>query len=249
VSQTAQLLTPEQIERFRTEGYLVVPDLLTEVETSAFLRRVQEGPPVGGYALHGHLQDPHYRTLATHPRVAGVAAQLLGGRPKIVQTMLLNKPAQGGRGIALHQDSHYLPNEPNTLMACWLAFTDTDPENGGLCVVPGSHRGGLRPARKNEDDAEHAAWETVYAMRDPDGRKWEQRMFSFQITDLDPNTILRLTVPKGGGVFFTGMTIHGSFANRSDDRPRVAWAVHYVHEQTWLFRQDVQDAMPVESVT
>lgn len=246
MNETAPAITTEQIEQYHIEGYLVVPDLLTETETSDFLHRVQEGPPVGGYALHGHLHDAHYRTLATHPRVAGVAAQLLAGRPKIVQTMLLNKPAQGGKGIALHQDSHYLPNEPNSLMACWLAFTDTDPENGGLCVVPGSHRGGLREARKNEDDGEHAAWETVYAMRDPDGREWEKPMFSFQITGLDPSEIRRLTVPRGGGVFFTGMTIHGSFANHSADRTRVAWAVHYVHEQTWLFRRDVQDAMLVE---
>jgi hypothetical protein len=41
------------------------------------------------------------------------------------------------------------------------------------------------------------------------------------------------------------MTIHGSFANRSDDRPRPAFATHYVHEDTWLFRCDVQDAVLV----
>jgi phytanoyl-CoA hydroxylase len=240
------ILTPEQVERFRTDGYLVVPELLTEAETSAFMRRVQEGPPITGYALHGHLEDDHYRALATHPRVAGGAAQILGGRPRVVQTMLLNKPPRGGQGIALHQDSHYLPNEPNTLMACWLAFTDTDPDNGGLCVVPSSHKGGLRPAKKNEDAAEHAAWETVYDMRDPDGREWKQPMFSFQIRDLDESEIVRLTVPRGGGVFFTGMTIHGSFANHSADRPRCAFAVHYVREDTWLYRRDVQDAMLVE---
>ena len=82
-------------------------------------------------------------------------------------------------------------------------------------------------------------------MRDPDGREWEQRMYSFEIDDLDPESLDRLTVPRGGGVFFTGMTIHGSFSNRSADRPRRAWAVHYVRQETWLFRQDVQDAVPV----
>jgi ectoine hydroxylase-related dioxygenase (phytanoyl-CoA dioxygenase family) len=239
-------LSPEQVDRFRTDGYLVVENLLTGSEVDAFLRHLAEDPPVGGYALHGHLRDAQYRTLATHPRVAGAASQLLDGGVKVVQTMLLSKPPQGGKGIALHQDSHYLPNEPNTLMACWLALTDTDPENGGLCVVPGSHREGLRAARRNADEAEHASWETVYAMRDPDGREWEQKMFSFQITDLDPARILRLTVPRGGGVFFTGMTVHGSFSNQSADRLRTAFAVHYVRQDTWLFRQDVQDAMPVE---
>jgi phytanoyl-CoA hydroxylase len=246
-AQSQNVLTDAQIERYRADGYLVVPDLLTRDEVNAFrghLEREEEATRTHG--LHGHLRDSQYRYLATHPRVAGAAAQLVAGRVRVVQTMLLNKPAQGGRGIAIHQDSHYLPNEPNTLMACWLAFTDTDPDNGGLCVVPGSHRGGLRPARKNEDSAEHAAWETVYPMRDPDGREWEQRMFSFQVADLDPNELARLTVPAGGGVFFTGMTIHGSFSNQSADRPRIAWAVHYVREDTWLYRRDVQDAMLVE---
>jgi ectoine hydroxylase-related dioxygenase (phytanoyl-CoA dioxygenase family) len=246
MSTHPQVLAPEQIERYQREGYLVVEELLTGEEVDAFLEHLRREESTGSYGLQGHRKDPQYRYLATHPRVAGAAAQLLGGRVRVVQTMLLNKAPQGGKGIALHQDSHYLPNEPNTLMACWLALSDTDPENGGLCVVPGSHRGGLRPARKNRDEAEHATWETVHTMSDREGRAWEQTLVSFQIADLDPARVLRLAVPRGGGVFFTGLTIHGSFANRSTDRQRVAWAVHYVHEDTWLFREDVQDAVLVE---
>lgn len=244
-TQTPQPLSAEQIEAYRRDGFIVVEELLTGEEVAAFLRHLERQEAVGAYGLHGHLRDPHYRYLATHPRVAGTASQIVGGRVRVVQTMLLNKPPQGGRGIAMHQDSHYLPNEPNTLMACWLALTDTDPANGGLCVVPGSHRHGLRPARKNEDETEHASWETVHLMRDRYGHEWNQTIVSFRISDLDPASILRLTVPRGGGVFFTGMTIHGSFANRSVDRPRIAFAVHYVHEDTWLYRCDVQDAMLV----
>src|SRR5579862_5706384 len=127
-------LSAEQVERYRVDGYLVVPDLLTQEEVRTFLDHEESRDHTVGYGLHGHTVDPQYRTLATHPRVAGGAAQLLGcGCPRIVQTMLLEKAPEGGRGIALHQDSHYLPNEPNTLMACWLALTDTDRENGGLC--------------------------------------------------------------------------------------------------------------------
>jgi ectoine hydroxylase-related dioxygenase (phytanoyl-CoA dioxygenase family) len=246
VTDTLQLLSAEQIARYQTDGYLVIDDLLTEDEVNAFVRHLAQEEAVRTYGLHGHLQDPQYRYLATHPKIAGTASQILGGQVRVVQTMLLNKPSQGGKGIALHQDSHYLPNEPNTLMACWLALTDTDPENGGLCVVPGSHRQGLRAARKNEDDAEHVTWETVHTMRDRDGREWSQTLVSFQIADVDPAQLVRLTVPRGGGVFFTGMTVHGSFANQSATRPRTAWAVHYVHEGTWLYRGDVQDAMLVE---
>jgi len=246
ITTTLPVLRAEQIDRFNTEGYLVVPDLLTDEEVDAFLDHLAQEKALGSYGLHGHRQDPQYRYLATHPRVAGAASQILGGRTRIVQTMLLNKPAQGGKGIALHQDTQYLPNEPNTLMACWLAFTDTDPDNGGLCVVPGSHLEGLRAARKNQDEKEHASWETEHLMRDRDGREWNQAVVSFQITDLDPARLVRLTVPRGGGVFFTGLTVHGSFSNQSADRLRTAWAVHYIHEDTWLYRGDVQDAMLVD---
>src|SRR5689334_23314952 len=122
---TAFSLTPEELQRYQTDGYLVVPGLLSDAEVSAFLAAAAR-PQTEPYGLHGHLKDTQYRALATHPNVIRIVTQLLGGRPRIVQTMFLNKPAQGGKGIALHQDCHYLPNEPNTLMACWLALTDTD---------------------------------------------------------------------------------------------------------------------------
>src|SRR2546426_718025 len=76
----------------------------------------------------------------------------------------------------------------------------------------------------------HASWETEHTMSDRDGRKWTQQMVSFEIEDIAPESILRLTVPRGSGVFFTGMTIHGSYANRSEARPRIAFATHYIHE-------------------
>ncbi len=46
----------------------------------------------------------------------------------------------------------------------------------------------------------------------------------------------RLTVPRGSGVFFTGMIVHGSYANKSATRDRLAFAVHYVSEGTWVYR-------------
>ncbi len=242
---TAMLLSPEQIAQYQTEGYLVVPELLTGAEVVAFLTNETERP----YNLHGHTRDAQYRYLAMHPQIAGRVQQILGGRPRIVQTMYLPKPPEGGRGIALHQDTHYLPNEPLTLMACWLALADTDADNGGLCVVPGSHRAGLRSAHKAQNEAEHAVWENEHQMRDRTGREWTQQIVSFEIDDLDPAKIVRLSVPRGGGVFFTGLTIHGSYANHSSDRPRPAFAIHYVHEDTWVFRTDVQETIPVVLAT
>ncbi len=130
-------------------------------------------------------------------------------------------------------------------MACWLAFSDTGPDNGGLCVVPGSNNRGLLTADRVRDAAEHASWDTEYAMSAPDGREWVEQMHSFEIQGIADEEIRRLRVPPGAGVFFTGMTVHGSFANRSDDRERLAFATHYVREETWVYRKDIQDTVPV----
>ena len=245
-------LTDAQVARFHDEGYLVVPDLLTADEVDAFVRH-QDDPEAESLrqGLRTHLSDPFWQRLAHHPNVAGVARQILGGRPRIVQTMYMAKepagPDQelGGAGISLHQDSHYLPNEPDTLMACWIAMSDTDPENGGLCVAPGSHKDTLRETTLNTNP-EHTSWESDYGMRSPDGREWTEKLYSFDVVGIEEDDLVRLTVPRGSGVFFTSRTVHGSYANRSRTRPRLAFAVHYVKEGTWVFRTDVQDTTPVD---
>ena len=237
-------LTADQLKDYERDGYLVVEGVLGDDEVDAFLTH-QETLTKPQEGLHIHLADPQWRRLATHPNVAGVAAQLLDGTPGIVQTMYLPKKAgDDAVGFALHQDAHYLPAEPNTLMACWIALSDTGSDNGGLCVVPGSHHQGLRTTHKSSGN-EHGNWQADYLMRDREGKEWTQTFYSFEIDDLDPDSVRKLQVPKGGGVFFTSLTIHGSFANRSATEDRLAWAVHYVRDGTWLTRMDVQETVAV----
>jgi phytanoyl-CoA hydroxylase len=244
-------LSEEQVAQYEREGYLIVPDLLSDDEIDTFVAYEQQPKPEGWIEnLRHHVDDPHWRHIAMHPNVVSIARQLLGGStPRIVQTMYMErKPAGdseiGSKGIALHQDLHYLPTEPPTLMACWIAMNDTDAGNGGLCVVPGSHQRGLYEAEMTHHDEEHDAWEVEYPMRDRSGKAWTQRFYSFDIEGLDDDEIKRLTVPKGAGVFFSGYTIHGSYANRSKDRMRRAFATHYVADESWVIRADVQDTVP-----
>ena len=237
-------LTTEQLKRYKDEGYLVVGGLLSPTEVDEFVSYEAAQDKTWRNHLDNHIRDEQWRRVATHPNIAGVAEQLLGVPPQIVQTMFLEKhPGEEAKGTAMHQDSHYLPNEPNTLMACWLAMSDTDGTNGGLCVVPGSHTKGLFGTHKATSLKDHQVWETEHLMRDRNGKEWRQKFYSFEIDGLDPNQIHRLTVPKGAGVFFGGMTIHGSFANNDPVRVRRAFATHFVAEGTWVFRADVQNTV------
>jgi ectoine hydroxylase-related dioxygenase (phytanoyl-CoA dioxygenase family) len=237
-------LTPEHRSHYEHDGFLVFEHLLSNDEIDAFLAHESSKSGTSDAGLLSHVVDAQWKYLATHPNVAGVAEQLLDGAPRIVQSMYMPKKAgEGEVGVALHQDTLYLPNEPNTLMACWIAMSDTGPGNGGLCIGPGSHLTGLRTAHKG-GEGEHSSWTKTHLMRDRTGKEWEQEFFSFEIDDIDPSSLLKLEVPKGGGVCFNGMTIHGSFANRSD-ADRLAFAVHYVKEGTWVLRADVQETMAV----
>ena len=58
-------------------------------------------------------------------------------------------------------------------MACWIALSDTDPKNGGLCVVPGSHKRHLYKTEPPSDEKEHNRWVQNYKMRDEQGKERE----------------------------------------------------------------------------
>jgi ectoine hydroxylase-related dioxygenase (phytanoyl-CoA dioxygenase family) len=241
------ILTPDQISSYKKEGFVQIPDLLSGEEIDKFLDHETRPKPaeVLELGLRKHTADSAWNHIAAHPRITGIVEQLLSGLPLIVQTMYLAKKPEGGTGIALHQDAHYIRNEPNTLMACWIALSDTDKDNGGLCVGPGSHLKPLRTTEQPKDEGEHASWVTDYPMRGPDGKEWVETMHSHEIRDLTEAELTFLTLPRGSGVFFTGGTIHGSYANHSSHRPRLAFATHYVKEGTWVYRCDVQDLTPV----
>ena len=245
VAPPAGLLEPEQIKRYGEQGYLLVADLLTQEEIDRFQECERAlGPAPGPRGLQNHQNEEHWANLAKHHRVSGIVRQLLDGPPQIVQTMYLAKAPEGGTGVALHQDTHYIRNEPNTLMACWIALSDTGSENGGFCVLSGSNHGGLRDPVRVTDTDQHASWEHEYQMRDPGGREWTETMHSFDLDGVARDDLECLTVPAGSGVFFTGMTVHGSYANESADRERLAFATHYVREGTWVYRVDIQNTVP-----
>lgn len=244
---TAGPLTDAQLAQFRTEGYLVVPDILTPAEADHFIRNSAVTPEqnnLGGF-LRRHVCHPEFARIAKHPRAVAMVRQILGGSPRIVQSMYLDK-MPGARGIPLHQDNSYLPNDPPTLMACWIALTDTDGDNGGFCVVPRSHTKGVLGSHPKVTDSEGEGMDLPYTLRDRQGKEWKVMMHRFEVDNLKDSDIVRLKIPRGSGVLFNGFMIHGSFANHTPDRPRLAFTTHYVHPDTWVFRTDVQETVPAE---
>ncbi|XP_059243338.1 phytanoyl-CoA dioxygenase, peroxisomal-like, partial [Mustela nigripes] len=105
-----------------------------------------------------------------------------------LHTMLINKPPDTGKKTSrhpLHQDLQYFPIRPsNNIVAAWTAMEHIDRNNGCLCVLPGSHKGDLKP---------HGY------------PKWEEgvNIMFYGIQDYDENCLrVHLVMEKGDTVFF-----------------------------------------------
>lgn len=118
-------------------------------------------------------------------------------------------------------------------------------------MVPGSHAGPLLPEGITADEENHTKWEMVHDMMGRDGTKWKQPMHSVDVTaaagGFDLTAARPLQVPAGAAVFFSGMTVHGSYANRSG-QPRRAFATHYMDETSWVERCDLQSHVSADAV-
>lgn len=122
------------------------------------------------------------------------------------QSMFYFKPG-GARGQAMHQDNLFLQAHPETCIAAWIAIDDCDAENGGLKMVPGSHRYEL----VCPEDADATESFTTVEVKLPEGIVAEQTVLA-----------------AGDGLFFHGSMVHGSGPNRSLDRFRRSLIFHYI---------------------
>jgi phytanoyl-CoA hydroxylase len=139
------------------------------------------------------------------PRIVDVVTELVG--PVLAaQSMFYFKPPSA-RGQALHQDNLFLQAHPETCIAAWIAIDDCDAENGGLSVVPRSHRYEI----VCPEEADQTESFTNVEVKLPEGMVAEQ-------TELKAGDVL----------FFHGSMVHGSGPNRSAGRFRRSLIFHYV---------------------
>jgi phytanoyl-CoA hydroxylase len=221
-------LSPAQLDAYDRDGYLVIRGLFSPEEVgelSDTFMALHARSPIEGYYQHAteaeaagdplklypRMMHPHrYCDLAMqtmlHPRIAAALTGLLGEEPLAAQSMFYFKPP-GAKGQALHQDNFYLRVSPGSCMAAWVAVDPALEENGGLVVVPGSHRCQVFCPERADSTVSF----TTELVRPPAGLA-EQR----------------LDLAAGDTLFFNGSLIHGSYPNRSRDRFRRAFICHYV---------------------
>jgi ectoine hydroxylase len=164
-------LDREQRRQFNEQGFLFFPTLFSSdevsiLQTAAAQIMQQSGPHVVRgpdtnavrVAYGAHLTDETIQRLGRHPRIIGLAEQLLDNQVYIHQSRLNPKVAFQGDLWTWHQDFATWHDrdglqEPRALMIA-VFLEDATELNGPLMVIPGSHRHGLIHEAVDSQEAE-----------------------------------------------------------------------------------------------
>jgi len=205
-------LSRAQIDQFAELGYVSGIRLFRPDDCAAIRDRIEtfeaERPEDAAWAFDikaNLLFDWVYR-LSAQGATLDVVEDLIGPDIFNTNTVLRIKEPGSGTHYGWHQDAARIEVTPCFVIA-YLAITDSTPDNGGLRVIPGSHRSVL-------------PFEVVV---NDDGQTLRRVARTRHVQESDA---LDLSLKAGEATFFSGLLVHGSGANRSQER-RIAILTDY----------------------
>ncbi len=159
-----EVLTDEQVEHYRREGYLVlenrVPMEIIEAIRAEIARFQDEARGMTASNDRLDLEDSHtpddprlrrikfphqisdvMRDLLNSDYILAPARDLCGDSLRLNTTKLNMKSAQYGAAVEWHQDWAFYPQTNDDVLAIGVLIDDLRPENGPLMVFPGTHHG------------------------------------------------------------------------------------------------------------
>ncbi|MEU8178065.1 ectoine hydroxylase [Microbispora hainanensis] len=136
-----QLIEPVEVERYRTELHrLVTDEALDDDERVIRERHSREVRSI----FEVHRISDVFAELAADPRIVGRARQILGSDVYVHQSRVNYKPGFQGKDFYWHSDFetwHAEDGMPRMrAVSISIALTENFVHNGGLMIMPGSHR-------------------------------------------------------------------------------------------------------------
>lgn len=231
-----ELVTPQQIEFFRENGYLyygpiISPEDLAAVkaEVQSFIDNKQKAAVRRDLGAAGETpagqenflqivglwrSSPVLRRAATDPKRGKIIAALLGcEKVRLLSDMVLSKPRSGSRATYWHQD---YPNHPNSLpdVTAWMALGPTTLANGCMQYVPGSHK-----------------WGELMGYDHGDGQNYLRK-------GVDVSGAVAVEMQPGEVVFHHSLTVHYAGPNTTD-QPRMAYICRYMPAESRYRRAEL----------
>lgn len=208
-------LLPEQVERYRRDGFIAPLPAFTKDEASAIRRDVEDfGRRHDLYEAHvlrnkAHLKMPSLTRVIEDARILDAVESILGPDILCWGSSLFIKEAGAPEFVAWHQDAYYWDMQPEDVCVVWMALIPSTQANGAMRVIPGSHRNVLP----------HGA--------SPDGSG--NMLFTYEeiAAAIDEDTAVDCLLAAGEMSIHHMSIVHGSPPNRSDER-RMGYSITYL---------------------
>ncbi|MBB6173652.1 ectoine hydroxylase [Nocardiopsis mwathae] len=203
--QIDSLLTPEEVEKYRSELRRLGEDEELRKDERVIVER--ESDEVRSIFEVHRISDV-IADLVRDPRVVGRARQILGSDVYVHQSRVNSKPGFSGTDFYWHSDFetwHAEDGMPRMrAVSISIALTDNYEHNGSLMIMPGSHRTfvscvGATPANHYKESLKQQEIGTP----DQDSLSILAAKHGIDV----------LTGPAGGAIMFDSNCMHGSNGN------------------------------------
>ncbi|MEU7369359.1 ectoine hydroxylase [Streptomyces hygroscopicus] len=217
-------LTPD-LEPYERDGFLTVGQLLTGDEVAEYraeLDRLVRDPALRGderrvveprsrevrSVFEVHKLSEIFSNLVRDERVVGPARRILGSDVYVHQSRINVKPGFGASGFYWHSDFETWHAEDGLprmrAVSVSIALTENHDTNGGLMIMPGSHKTFIACAGRTPKDNYKKSLRTQDAGTPSDRA----------LTRLaDEHGIRLFTGPAGSATWFDCNCLHGSSDN------------------------------------
>lgn len=198
------------IDVYEEQGIVFPIRVLSDVEVAEFRSELEKVTRDGARRLDQlHLTYPWAYRLASHRAVLDAVESLIGPEILIDGNLVFYKPPHDEGYASWHQDSVYSGWHLTPSVSAWIALTASEPANGCMRVLPGSHRHGLL---KHDN------------VQDPNllNKRGERLRM-----DVDESQAVDVVLKPGEMSLHHTNIVHGSNPNTSDG-PRIGFIVRFV---------------------
>lgn len=217
-------LTSQQIDQFKVNGFLLLPQFADHKICDTILKKAQEHLQMKTEPIESEEEyqrtsknnstirrlrqvydrDPIFAQWMTNEEIRPALTQLLGEEFRVLlahHNSIMTKLPQKSSVTSWHQDIRYWHYENDNLISVWLSLGDECLDNGLLEFIPGSHKMSFLPEQ----------FDSRSSFRD----------------DLPQNQDIiakrvHHDLHKGDVIIFHAKTLHHAYQNKTD-KPKISF--------------------------
>ncbi len=210
-----KLLSAAAVEHYGQHGFYAPVRAFSEQEAARYrgLLEAHEarngGPLQGNWRVKTHLLFTWVDRIVHHEKILDAVEDLLGPNLLCWTTNFFIKEPHSAGFVSWHQDAAYWGLEPDDVVTAWVALSHANDLSGCMKVIPGTHH----HAHIQHRDTFHE----------------NNLLTRGQEIAVEVDEKLAVGLPLSPGEFSLHhiKLVHGSAANRSDDR-RIGLAIRYI---------------------